>query len=400
MVPRTAKEKSNIIAGLRLLIKARWCECNFFLTNLGKDRFILGYPFLFTFNPAVDWRRAVLRGGKVSLEMVGFQWAQRRLEQCQQEAQKCVGTLSDSEEVWVHKMTTAQQWAHEAHNEKGEEVRHELPEEYQRHATVFDERNATRFPPKREEELGIEFLPGAPKEINCKVYPLSQVEQDQLRNFLMEEEGKGYIYKGSSLYTAPVFLISKKDSDERRVVMDYRRLNEWVVRDNGPLPNIRTQLEKLTSKSLFTKFDIRWGYKNHRIKEGDQYKAAFKTVFGTYIPRMVYFGLKNAPPFFQRMMAKEFQPLMRQYEPYLSNYLDDWIIATPGGEEGLALYWRITHQFLDLMKKLSYFLKLGKCEFECSSIEFLGWLVMTEGITVDPSKAAGLAKWPHQLRNV
>jgi hypothetical protein len=71
------------------------------------------------------------------------------------------------------------------------------------------------------------------------------------------------------------------------------------VRDNGPLLNIRTQLEKLTGKQLFTKFDIHWGYKNHRVREQDQFKAAFKTVFGTYIPWVIYFGLKNAPPFFQ-----------------------------------------------------------------------------------------------------
>jgi hypothetical protein len=182
--------------------------------------------------------------------------------------------------------------------------------------------------------------------------------------------------------------------------MDYQRLNKWVVRDNGPLPNIRTQLEKLMGKQLFTKFNIRWGYKNHWIQEANQYKAAFRTVFGTYIPRVVYFGLKNVPPFFQRMMAKEFQPLMRQYEPYLSNYLDDWIIATPGGSEGLVLHQKITHQFLDLLEKLSYFLKLRKCEFECTSVEFLRWLITPEGITIDPSKAAGLAKWPQQLCNV
>jgi len=105
----------------------------------------------------------------------------------------------------------------------------------------------------------------------------------------------------------------------------------------------------LTGKQIFTKFDIRWGYKNHRIRQGDQHKAAFKTVFGTYIPHVIYFGLKNAPPFFQRMMAKEFHPLMSQYEPYLSNYLNNWIITTPGGEEGLALHQKITYEFLDLL---------------------------------------------------
>jgi len=100
------------------------------------------------------------------------------------------------------------------------------------------------------------------------------------------------------------------------------------------------------------------------------------------------------------MMARKFAPIVQKYEPYLSNYLDDWIVTTPGGEEGLQLHCRIMHNFLDLMEKLSYFLKLGKCEFEKSSVEFLGWLVTKEGVTVDPSKAVGLVEWPRKLRNL
>ena len=119
-----------------------------------------------------------------------------------------------------------------------------------------------------------------------------------------------------------------------------------------------------------------------------------------YIPRVVYFGMKNAPPFFQRIMAKEFQILTQHYEPYLSNYLDDWIIVTLGGEEGLILHRQITHNFLDLLQKRLYFLKLGKCKFEKSSIEFLGWMITPDGITVDPSKVSGLAHWPQRLQNV
>ena len=322
----------------------------FFLTGLGHDRLILGYPFLYTFNPDMDWRAAQLKGGDVCLEMMGFEKAQKHVEDCQAAIKKCFSELTEDDEVWIQRLMTAQQWAHEAQGRQANNEPHILPTEYRRHSVVFDEWAATRFLPEHEEELEIELLPGAPKEIDCKVYPLSQVEQDMLRQFLTEEEDKGYIYKGSSPYTTPVFLIGKKDSDEKRVVMDYCKLNEWVVRDNGPLPNIRTQLEKLTGKQIFSKFDIRWGYKNYRIKEADQLKAAFKTVFGTYIPRVVYFRLKNAPPFFQRMMAKEFRTLMQKYEPYLSNYLDDWIVATPGGEDGLALHRQITHDFLDLLK--------------------------------------------------
>ena len=138
----------------------------------------------------------------------------------------------------MRKLTVAQQWVHKARKGTGGGSPHTLPEEYKQHAVIFDEEKATQFPPRREEELGIKLLPRALKEIDCNAYPLLQAEQEQLRTFLEEEETKGYIYKGSSPYTASVFLIGKKDSDEHQVIMDYRKLNEWVIRDNGPLPNI------------------------------------------------------------------------------------------------------------------------------------------------------------------
>src|ERR1700716_811405 len=100
-----------------------------------------------------------------------------------------------------------------------------------------------------------------------------------------------------------------------------------VIRDNNPLPSIKQAIERLHGKTLFSKFDIRWGYNNIKI-EGDQHKAAFKTPFGTYIPRVMYFGLTNAPPFFQRIMHRDFRPLLQKYPENLGNYMDDWWIAT------------------------------------------------------------------------
>ena len=177
--------------------------------------------------------------------------------------------------------------------------------EYQRHWKVFDSAVAESFPPQREEDLKIELLPGAPTMINCKVYPLNTKETDILQEFLQEEERKGYITQGSSPYMAPVFFVGKKDSDKLRLVMDYREINKWMKRDHNPLPNIRTALENLREGELYSKFNIRWGYKNLRIRKEDQHKAAFKTMFGTYIPKVTYFGLTNAPPTFQRIIHQD-----------------------------------------------------------------------------------------------
>ncbi len=81
----------------------------------------------------------------------------------------------------------------------------------------------------RDGELDIPLMPEAPKVLDCKVYPLTREEQDLLQTFLTKEEQKGYIYLGSSPYTAPVFFIGKKDSDEKRIIMDYCKLNKWTV---------------------------------------------------------------------------------------------------------------------------------------------------------------------------
>ena len=129
--------------------------------------------------------------------------------------------------------------------------------EYKQHEWVFDEEWAKCFPPKRQRELEIPLMPNVPKVLDCKVYPLTTEEWDTLHTFLAKEQEKGYIYPGSSPYIAPVFFIRRKDSNKKWIIMDYRKLNEWTIHNNGLLPNIQTQLNKLQDKEIFFKIDIR-----------------------------------------------------------------------------------------------------------------------------------------------
>jgi hypothetical protein len=99
--------------------------------------------------------------------------------------------------------------------------------------------------------------------------------------------------------------------------------------------NIHTILELLTGNELFLKFDIRWGYKNIHISEEDQHKAAFKTTFGTYIPQIMYFGLTNAPPHFQRVLQHDFADILQKYPKEVFNYMDNFMVVTQKLPEGL-----------------------------------------------------------------
>ena len=106
----------------------------------------------------------------------------------------------------------AQVWAHKAQEKEPAAPKKELPKEYQKHWKVFSEKLAQRFPPKQQEDMAIKLLLGAPTSINCKIYPLNSKETKILKEFLEEEEKKGYITPGSSPYTALVFFVEKKDS--------------------------------------------------------------------------------------------------------------------------------------------------------------------------------------------
>ena len=99
------------------------------------------------------------------------------------------------------------------------------------------------------------------------MYPLSREEREEVREFVKEQLRKGYIRLSKSPQTAPVFFVGKKDG-KKRMVQDYRYLNEWTIKNNYPLPLISDVMENIGTKKVFTKMDLRWGYNNVRITEG------------------------------------------------------------------------------------------------------------------------------------
>ena len=122
-----------------------------------------------------------------------------------------------------------------------------------------------------------------------------------LDKFLEEHLAKGYIRHLNSPYASPFFFIKKKDG-KLQPVQDYRALNKWTVCNTYSLLLIRELITKLVKKKWFTKLDIHWGYNNICIKDGDQWKTAFKTNRGLFEALVMFFGLTNSPATFQTMM--------------------------------------------------------------------------------------------------
>ena len=179
--------------------------------------------------------------------------------------------------------------------------------------------------------------------------------------------------------------------------MDYRILNKWTVHDNYPLPLITNIIKCLQGKTLFSKFDIRWGYNNICIKKEDRWKAAFKTPFSLYEPTVMYFGLTNSPATFCHTMQRMLRDWLNKYPKETGNYINDMIVATNGD---LPRHQQIVGELLSIFQQNSYFLRPAKCEFEVAKIECLGLVVDGDTLSVDPKKADGLHNWPRTLSTV
>jgi gag-polyprotein putative aspartyl protease len=259
----------------------------FFITSLGNDRIILGYPWLEESNLEIDWSARTMMGAQVQLELQMLAW------QNWQQGQAIIRLAQEqpeweaSDELIIAKTHFAQEWAIAERECKGKTpvmVKDlGIPTEYKRHEAVFSEEGAKRFPPSRPEDHAIKLVPDVPGTINCKTYPLTRAEIEATVDFIKENTALGYIKKTDLPWLSPWFFIKKKDGI-LQPVQDYREVNKWTVRDVYPIPWIEQILEALHGKELFTALDIRWGYNNIRIKEEDQWKAAFKTPEGLFKP--------------------------------------------------------------------------------------------------------------------
>ena len=168
-----------------------------------------------------------------------------------------------------------------------------------------------------------------------------------------------------------------------------------TVKNTYPLPLILDIINQiLDSKArYFTKLDVHWGYNNMQIKEGDKWKAAFQMNRGLFKPLVMFFGLTNSPATFQTMMNDIFKGLINK--GYVAVYMDDILVYTHTIEHHREVATRV----LDVLQKHWLYLKVEKCTFECSMVEYLGLVLLEEQVEMDPVKIARVRDWP-TLKNV
>ncbi|GJU95793.1 putative reverse transcriptase domain-containing protein [Tanacetum coccineum] len=200
------------------------------------------------------------------------------------------------------------------------------------------------LPPVRQVEFQIDLTPGA-MPVARAPYRLAPLEMHELSNQLQELADRGFIRPSTSPWGAPVLFVKKKDGSFRMCI-DYRELNKLTIKNRYPLPRIDDLFDQLQGSSVYSKIDLRSGYHQLRVRDEDIPKTAFRTRYGHYEFQVMPFGLTNAPAV-----------------------------------------------FMDLMNREKLYAKFSKCDFWIRIMQFLGHLIDSQGLHVDPAKIEAVKNW-------
>jgi len=219
-----------------------------------------------------------------------------------------------------------------------------------------------------------------------KVYLLSRGEKEKVREFIKEQLRKGYIWPSKSLQMTLIFFMGKRNG-KKQMVQDYRHLNEWTIKNNYLLSLISDVLENIGIKKVFTKMDLRWGYNNVRIKEGDEWKVVFTTLEGSFEPMVMFFGLTNSPATFQTMMNELLRDLINTGK--VAAFIDDVIVGTEMEDR----YDEIIVEVIRRLEENDLYVKPEKYKWKVQEIGFLGVVIGLEEIKMEKEKVQRVLEW-------
>ena len=161
-----------------------------------------------------------------------------------------------------------------------------------------------------------------------------------------------------------------------------------MVKNNYPLPLISDLIDSIGKKKMFTKMDLCWGYNNVRIKEGDEWKAAFSMPEESFEPTVMFIGLTNSLTMFQAMMNDLLRDLV--VEEKVVVFIDDVMIAMET-EEG---HDEIVEEVLRRLEENDLFVKLEKCMWKVKEVGFVRVIIREDGVRMEKEKVQRVIEWP------
>jgi len=227
--------------------------------------------------------------------------------------------------------------------------------------------------------------------IYVKPYRYPSIYKNEVSSQLNKMLEQNIIRPSNSPYNAPLWVVPKKmdasGQKKFRLIIDFRKLNEKTISDRFPLPNITDLLDKLGRCQLFSILDLTNAFHQVELDETSIPKTAFSTDDGHYEFLRMPFGLKNAPPTFQRLMNNVLRGLQNEI---CLIYVDDILVYSSSLEEHIT---RLREVFKRL-RKSNLKLQLDKIEFLRKEMGFLGHVITSEGVKPNPAKIQAITEFP------
>ncbi|SLM34844.1 gag polymerase env [Lasallia pustulata] len=261
------------------------------------------------------------------------------------------------------------------YNKKDDNMYDALPPEYHDFADIFQAAEKQSLPERGPHNHAIDLEPGQQPPFG-KLYSMSPAELDVLKVYLNDAVKAGIVRKLISPVASPVM-----------------RLNDITIENRYPLPLISDMLDRLQGAKKFTKLDCKDAYNQVRIKGGNEWKTAFRTRFGLFEYLAMPFGLTNAPATFQAFINKALGEFL---DITCVVYLDDILIFSKNKSD----HEEHVRQVLAALRRYDLHLKISKCSFNTTEVDFLGFRINTEGIFMDPERIRAVEEWlPPFIKN-
>jgi hypothetical protein len=259
-----------------------------------------------------------------------------------------------------------------------------LNREYWDLLDVFSRKNADELPEHSSYDHKIELMPGATLTYG-PLYSMSENELKVLRKYLIEHLNKGFIRPSSSPVSSPVIFV-KKPGGGLRFCVDYRKLNEITIKNRYPIPLIQETLNRLSNAKYYTKLDIIAAFNRIRIARGQEHLTAFRTREGLFEYLVMPFGMANAPSTFQHHVNDVLRPFL---DTFCTAYIDDILIYSNNLED----HRKHVRMVLEALKRAGLYLDIDKCEFHQTEVKYLGLMLTTDGVKMDPEKVSAILNW-------
>ena len=254
--------------------------------------------------------------------------------------------------------------------------------EYYLEINVFLKQSTDILPDHRDENHKIELLKGKQTVFIWNYQLLSEQETDVMKKYIDKHLRKSFM-RLSLLAMAALVLLAKKLESRLRFCIDYKTLNTITVKNRYPILLIKEMLGKLLNTKQFTKLDIIYVFNRICIKKGQECLTAFNTRYGQFEYLVMLFGLCNALRTFQSYINS----LLQEYlEVFCTAYLENILICSENNKEHTSQMLKILKQ----MREKDLQLNIDKCEFSVTKVKYLGLIVTTKRICMDPEKVQAI----------